>query len=102
VYYFRSGLFIWLGSLLLDFQNTNDIICFSGFLLWHYKKVARKAILLMGLSDAGKTLIYTQLLHHKFVRTHTSVKENSGEYDCGKVRSVIIYNVYNLYSMLPA
>jgi len=55
-----------------------------GFLLWHYKKAARKAVLLMGLSDAGKTLIYTQLLHHKFVRTHTSVKENSGEYDCGK------------------
>lgn len=102
MYYFRNGLWIWLGSLLLDFQNKNDIVCFSGFLLWRYKKAARKAILLLGLSDAGKTVIYTQLLHHKFVRTHTSVKENSGEYDCGKVRSVIIYNVYNLYSMLPA
>ncbi|GFG37979.1 hypothetical protein Cfor_03860 [Coptotermes formosanus] len=55
-----------------------------GFFLWRYKKTARKAVLLMGLSDAGKTLIYTQLLHHKFVRTHTSVKENSGEYAFGK------------------
>jgi Signal recognition particle receptor beta subunit. len=63
---------------------------FSGFFLWRYKKAVRKAVLLMGLSDAGKTLIYTRLLHHKFVRTHTSVKENSGEYDCGKVRSIII------------
>lgn len=60
------------------------ILITIGFFLWRYKKAARKAVLLMGLSDAGKTLIYTRLLHHKFVRTHTSVKENNGEYDCGK------------------
>jgi GTPase SAR1 family protein len=80
----------------------NGMVCFSGFFLWRYKKTARKAVLLMGLSDAGKTLIYTQLLHHKFVRTHTSVKENSGEYAFGKVRTVISYNVYSLDSMLRA
>jgi GTPase SAR1 family protein len=54
----------------------------------------------MGLSDVGKTLIYTRLLHNKFVHTHTSVKENSGEYDCGKVRTVINFDSYILNSTL--
>jgi hypothetical protein len=71
--------------------------CFSGlFIVWRHKKTARRGVLLMGLSDAGKTLIYSWLLHNKFVHTHTSVKENSGEYDCGQVRNVIIFNNYIL------
>jgi signal recognition particle receptor subunit beta len=68
------------------------MICFSVFFWWSYKKVKRNAVLLMGLSDSGKTVIYTRLFHHKFVRTHTSVIENSGKYDCGKVRTVLSYN----------
>ncbi|KDR07565.1 signal recognition particle receptor subunit beta [Zootermopsis nevadensis] len=53
------------------------------FVIWHRKKTARRSVLLMGLSDSGKTVIYSQLLHKKFVHTHTSVKENSGEYNSG-------------------
>lgn len=66
------------------------LITIGLFIVWRYKKTARKGVLLMGLSDAGKTLIYSRLLHNKFVHTHTSVKENSGEYDCGKVSLRII------------
>jgi hypothetical protein len=85
-------------SLLCDTQNTSGMKCFSGlFIVWHHKKTTRRGVLLMGLSDAGKTLIYTRLLHNKFVDTHTSVKENSGGYDCGKVRNIIIFNNYLLY-----
>lgn len=84
-------------SLLCETQNVNDMKCFSGlFIVWRYKKTARRGVLLVGLSDAGKTLIYSRLLHNKFVHTHTSVKENSGEYDCGKVRNIVIFNNYIL------
>lgn len=49
-------------------------------LLWRRKRQARRGVLLTGLSDSGKTLIYSRLLHDKFVLTHTSVNENVGEY----------------------
>ncbi|XP_054015843.1 signal recognition particle receptor subunit beta [Hylaeus anthracinus] len=47
--------------------------------IWHRKKSIGNSILLTGLSDAGKTLIYAHLLCSKFVKTHTSVKENTGD-----------------------
>jgi GTPase SAR1 family protein len=50
----------------------------------------------MGLSDSGKTLIYSRLLHNKFVHTHTSVKENTGEYSTGKVRNVIDFIMFQI------
>jgi len=36
-------------------------------------------VLLTGLCDAGKTLIYARLVHTKYAQTHTSVKENIGD-----------------------
>ncbi|XP_069677188.1 signal recognition particle receptor subunit beta [Periplaneta americana] len=53
------------------------------FVLWRRKKAARRGILIMGLSDSGKTLLFSQLLHNKYVQTHTSVKENIDEYIAG-------------------
>ncbi|PSN33114.1 hypothetical protein C0J52_23115 [Blattella germanica] len=61
------GLFIILTTTVL-------------FLIWRRKKHARRGVLLMGLSDSGKTLIYSRLLHDMYVQTHTSVKENTGDY----------------------
>ncbi|XP_014604542.1 PREDICTED: signal recognition particle receptor subunit beta [Polistes canadensis] len=46
---------------------------------WRKKKFIGQTILLTGLSDAGKTLIHSRLVHSKFVETYTSVKENIGE-----------------------
>ena len=46
------------------------------FALWRRKKSIGNGVLLTGLSDAGKTLIYARLVFSKFVATHTSVKEN--------------------------
>lgn len=49
------------------------------FAIWHKRRSIGNSILLTGLSDAGKTLIYAHLLCSKFVKTHTSVKENIGD-----------------------
>lgn len=46
-------------------------------------------MLLLGLSDSGKTLIFAQLLHRKFVQTHTSVKENIGDFVSKNVSSYL-------------
>ncbi|KAL0120945.1 hypothetical protein PUN28_008574 [Cardiocondyla obscurior] len=48
------------------------------FVLWRRRRSAGHVILLAGLSDSGKTLIYTRLLCSKFVKTYTSMKENVG------------------------
>ncbi|KAL2719542.1 signal recognition particle receptor subunit beta [Vespula squamosa] len=49
------------------------------FAIWRRRKSVGQNIILTGLSDAGKTLIYARLLCSKFVQTHTSVKENIGD-----------------------
>lgn len=49
------------------------------FALWRKRKSAGHSILLTGLSNSGKTLIYARLLCSKFVKTYTSVKENVGD-----------------------
>ncbi|CAG2103667.1 unnamed protein product [Medioppia subpectinata] len=41
------------------------------------RKSSRNAILLVGLSDAGKTVLFTQLITKKFVSSVTSMKEMS-------------------------
>lgn len=48
--------------------------------IYKRRKSSRQGILLTGLCDSGKTLIYSQLVHNKHVQTHTSIKENIGNY----------------------
>ncbi|XP_031836341.1 signal recognition particle receptor beta [Nomia melanderi] len=47
------------------------------FFIWRRKKSIGNRILLTGLSDSGKTLIFARLLCSKFVKTYTSAKENT-------------------------
>ncbi|OXU27447.1 hypothetical protein TSAR_002486, partial [Trichomalopsis sarcophagae] len=49
------------------------------FALWRRRTSVGHNVLLTGLCDAGKTLIYARLMHTKYVQTHTSVKENIGD-----------------------
>ncbi|KAG5343334.1 SRPRB protein, partial [Acromyrmex heyeri] len=49
------------------------------FVFWRKRKSKGNIILLTGLSDSGKTLIYARLLCSQFVKTYTSVKENIGD-----------------------
>ncbi|EFN79384.1 Signal recognition particle receptor subunit beta [Harpegnathos saltator] len=48
------------------------------FVVWRRRKSTGQGILLTGLSDTGKTLIYARLICSQFVKTYTSVKENIG------------------------
>ncbi|KAF4524844.1 hypothetical protein B566_EDAN014695 [Ephemera danica] len=52
------------------------LLTIAVFFLWKRRKGARRGVLLMGLSDCGKTLIFSRILHSRFVHTYTSVKEN--------------------------
>ncbi|XP_043269836.1 signal recognition particle receptor subunit beta [Venturia canescens] len=54
------------------------LVTLAIFLIWRRRKSVGKNILLTGLSDAGKTVLYTKLFSSKSIRTHTSVKENVG------------------------
>ncbi|XP_012528585.1 signal recognition particle receptor subunit beta [Monomorium pharaonis] len=54
------------------------------FIFWRKRKSAGNTILLMGLSDSGKTLIYTRIFYAKILscaklcQTYRSMKENIG------------------------
>ncbi|XP_022090478.1 signal recognition particle receptor subunit beta-like [Acanthaster planci] len=44
------------------------------------RKNNKRSVLLMGICDAGKTLLFSRLVHNKFINSFTSIKENSGVY----------------------
>ncbi|XP_071446176.1 signal recognition particle receptor subunit beta [Hetaerina americana] len=56
------------------------LITLGIFVLWRKKKHSRRSVLLMGLCDSGKTLIFSRILENMYVMTHTSMKENVGEF----------------------
>lgn len=58
------------------------------FALYRRSKQVRRGILLTGLSDTGKTLLYARLIHKKFVNTQTSIKVNVGDYSVNNVRII--------------
>ena len=43
-----------------------------------------KVVCLIGLSNSGKTLLFYRILHHNYVRTQNSMKENKSEYQVSK------------------
>ncbi|XP_032887319.1 signal recognition particle receptor subunit beta isoform X1 [Amblyraja radiata] len=50
------------------------------FILLRSRKSSRRAVLLTGLCDSGKTLLCCRLLSGKFKMTHTSITSNSALY----------------------
>ncbi|XP_059389659.1 signal recognition particle receptor subunit beta-like [Carassius carassius] len=72
----EEGVFI-IGILVALALVILTIVFFGNF--WGSSK-ARNAVLLLGLCDSGKTLLFTRLLLGKFVRTQTSITENSTTY----------------------
>ena len=67
---FAVGILVGLITLLLI-----AILSRKGF-----RKLAKKAVLLVGPSDAGKTLLFSQLVHNKPIESFTSMIENVGQY----------------------
>nr|QBH73249.1 putative ARL3 [Orthoderella ornata] len=68
----RETLAIIISSLVV-------LITVVLYFILQRKKHARRSILITGLTDSGKTLLYARLLSGKFKLTHTSVKENAGD-----------------------
>ncbi|XP_048017158.1 signal recognition particle receptor subunit beta isoform X2 [Megalobrama amblycephala] len=68
---FLIGIFVALLLVILT------VVFFGNF--WGSSK-ARNAVLLLGLCDSGKTLLFSRLLLGKFVRTQTSITESSATY----------------------
>lgn len=55
------------------------------FIFWSQRKSRGQTVVLAGLCDSGKTLIYARLMHSKHVQTHTSIAENTGDLKAKKV-----------------
>ncbi|XP_011496861.1 PREDICTED: signal recognition particle receptor subunit beta [Ceratosolen solmsi marchali] len=62
-----------IGIIIAIFTVTITLVL---YVLWRRRTSIGHCILLTGLCNAGKTLIYARLIHTKYVQTHTSVKEN--------------------------
>ncbi|XP_014228445.1 signal recognition particle receptor subunit beta [Trichogramma pretiosum] len=62
-----------MGVIAAVFAVIITIILFA---LWRRRASVGHNVLITGLCDAGKTLIWARLMHTKYVTTHTSVKEN--------------------------
>ncbi|KAH8365715.1 hypothetical protein KR093_003781 [Drosophila rubida] len=54
------------------------------FVILRRRSAGRRDFLLTGLSEAGKSAVFMQLVHGKFPETFTSIKENIGEYRSGQ------------------
>ncbi|XP_064115563.1 signal recognition particle receptor subunit beta-like [Macrobrachium nipponense] len=52
----------------------------------------KRGVLLVGLCESGKTLLFSRLCHDKEVVSVTSMKESSGEYTFGK-KSLTMYDL---------
>ncbi|KAK3927924.1 Signal recognition particle receptor subunit beta [Frankliniella fusca] len=60
------------------------VLTFVILKLFLRQRTARRSVLLLGLCDAGKTLIWSKLLYGRKADTHTSIKENVGDYQTNK------------------
>ncbi|GAB1603821.1 hypothetical protein Ahia01_000663400 [Argonauta hians] len=54
----------------------------------------RSGVILAGICDAGKTLIFTQLIHKSFRETYTSIKSNTGSFTTPKKKRTL--QIYDL------
>lgn len=64
------------------------VVLITTLIFFRRRKNLRRAVLIVGLSDAGKTLLFSQLAARKKVSTYTSIKENTASYDVPKKGSL--------------
>nr|XP_054769031.1 signal recognition particle receptor subunit beta-like [Lytechinus pictus] len=50
----------------------------------------RRSVLVLGLCESGKTLLYSRLVHKKAIESYTSIKENSGPYQVIGQSSILL------------
>lgn len=70
----QNAIFVTLVSLV--------VLSFSVFFWWNVSqfRTLRRSILITGLPDAGKTLLFVRLIHSHYMETFTSLQENIDEY----------------------
>ncbi|KAJ8721984.1 hypothetical protein PYW08_004386 [Mythimna loreyi] len=58
------------------------VLLFTILFWWCFtrRRTQRRSVLLMGLSDSGKTLLFVRLVYSQYRQTFTSMKENVEEY----------------------
>lgn len=95
-----TNILIAVFVLIITLGKWDTVACFLRlefdhipviFALYRRKRTSRNCILLTGLCDSGKTLIFSQLVHKRFVQTHTSIKENIGSYILNNVRFFVVF-----------
>ncbi|XP_064459268.1 signal recognition particle receptor subunit beta-like [Ornithodoros turicata] len=75
---------IALDPLTIAVLSAVIVILLTTILLLRKTATVRRAVLIVGLSDSGKTLLYSQLVAQKKVETYTSMKENKSSVDIPK------------------
>ncbi|KAK9501603.1 hypothetical protein O3M35_012299 [Rhynocoris fuscipes] len=63
------------------------------YLLFKWSKTSRRTILITGVCDSGKTLIFTRLVHDRFAKTHTSIRENASNYLTDKGTNIQLVDI---------
>lgn len=90
----NNTLFTLKNSLFKYYNNSIELLFSAILLFWQRHKSAGRNILITGLSDSGKTTIYSHLIHSKIVETYTSVADNIGEI---RIQNVCIFSSYNFF-----
>lgn len=74
-------------STYLTTVFTTKLLFSVLFLIYRSRTVRRRSILLTGLCNSGKTVLFARLVHGQLIKTFTSMKENTGEYAINGVSS---------------
>lgn len=80
------NFFVWIPQKEQSQISFKLSVVFS---IYRKSKVQKNGILLLGLCDAGKTLIFARLIFKKYISTHTSTKENMNDYTIGNVSNML-------------
>jgi len=75
------SLSVWIVGLTVTL-----LVLLATLVFWFYRSASskRRSILLVGLSDGGKTLLFSKLVHHQNFSTQSSIQENVSEYSAGE------------------
>ncbi|KAA3675117.1 signal recognition particle receptor subunit beta [Paragonimus westermani] len=61
------------------------VLCvITAVIFWILKKQKGHSVLLLGICEAGKTSLFTKLIHNTDIVSYTSLKENCGAYKTEK------------------
>ncbi|CAN8016298.1 unnamed protein product [Ixodes persulcatus] len=77
-----------MSPVVLSIVVALVVLFITTVLLFRRRRNLRRAVLIVGLSDSGKTLLYSQLVAQKKVGTYTSIKENTTAYEVPKKGSL--------------